>query len=956
MAEESEVAIRAALGINRDGTCCRHPNQMIYEGDNPNHKGSPRQRKLRDIVQPCRICDSESLAGGVRQRKSFALIIGQVQTLHANKEEWNDFKKNWGPVGEENGEEKLETSPRTPSMIGRVLSSAAGGSNGADGDNSVNVDDLTRQLTLRLAQVQDWILKEKQKELESAAASNTGISNDSGSSSQVEELQKQIKSMQLVIDGQHEQIAKLQRKAEKQQKTISQELKMIKMIALKRANQTNTPASPIPEIESLRISGESPGSNASDRRMSTGAITHEHAQEVARRRTVGANEVSTTALELLPQEAPPRQPERKHSGRNSIPATQPRISSLPVQTMEQIGVDIDSTSASREAAPQMPIRQSSAAASPVGDQTNKVITRKVSLNNRENSSKPTMPRRVDLPEITVSAGPGDDEDDANDGISAITSSVISADVTPAYAQTSLPSYMSPSITGTKHVDRQPKRQLFHKRSGDLASLDEAPGAEEADGEPDVLAPQRQRSLSLQEISFVPAEADDTVPPPPPPPDFELHPNSTPSTRRGSDPLKGSKSNEISFDASREFRISSPDLRRQSKVQDITFDKSQPLLFEASKALAVTSYHTPMSMAQKQNKANGYAKRGSQSMSDLNFDVSDFEFNPKDPLLMEAKQALSTPLALQRKSLRKMHSATNREKAPRKEIEFGLEPVLSQTSSDFKAKASVAQEFAANPDSIFNAQPQRKKSPPAEYSPGRNGNAPQEFAIGQEEAVDGAQDEDNDDDFDDEDGFFQPPPDLPINDEGFIECIHHRSLSAVSDLSEGSYLLDQQLQEEAELAEIAEEENEPRKGLGGGVTKQLPLEADLEFSDEDEDDTVESHRKGMVDVNDDEDSDNTGDIPARHQSILKAPRPLSATPSILRAAANKGAAAGGDDMVSRTFSKLTYHVQEENVQDKYGDGGEYTGSVSVQDNVPHGHGLMKYDNDRQYEGDWSDGRW
>ena len=112
--------------------------------------------------------------------------------------------------------------------------------------------------------------------------------------------------------------------------------------------------------------------------MSTGAITHEHAQEVARRRTVGANEVSTTALELLPQEAPPRQPERKHSGRNSIPATQPRISSLPAQTMEQIGVDIDSTSASREAAPQMPIRQSSAAASPVGDQTNKVITRKVS--------------------------------------------------------------------------------------------------------------------------------------------------------------------------------------------------------------------------------------------------------------------------------------------------------------------------------------------------------------------------------------------------------------------------------------------------------------------------------------------------------------------------------------------------------------------------------------------------
>ena len=967
MVADAEVAIRAALGINGDGTCCRHPNQMIYAGDTNQQNGSPRQRKLPDIVHTCRICESESLAGGVRQRKSFAVIISQVQTLHANKKEWNEFKKNWTPIGEEGGEQKMDGSPRSPSIIGRVLSAAAGGNNSSNASNSINVDDLTRQLTLRLAQVQDWILKEKEKELEAAAKMGTSMSGDS-SSQQVNELKKQIQSMQLVIDGQNEQIAKLQKKAEKQQKTITQELKMIKMIALKRANQTNAAAAPIPEIDALRNPEESPGSNSSDRRKGTGAITNETSEDGGRRRTDGSSELSATALELLPQEPPPRQPERKRSGTKSFADFQPRLPAEMTgnvngdRRLAQDGLELDGTSASRESAPQMPVRQMSKSTSPkisqnTGEyQPNKVIARKVSLNNRENSAKPTVPRRVDLPEITVSTRADPLGMDSHDAISAITSSVIS-EAASSYAPSSVPTYMSTNTTGTKQ-QKQPRRQVYSRRSEDLASLDEALDSEDADGEPDAVLPPAQKAQGLShEISFVPTESDDSVPPPPPPPppEFDLIPSKLPSFRLGSGPVRQASSQEISFDASREFRISSPDLRRQSNVQDIEFDQSQPLLFEASQALAISQ--TPMSIQHKSFKksSNNFINRGSQSMSDLNFDVKDFEFDAKDSLMMEAKQAFSTPLAVQRKSLIKMHSASNRGKAAHKEIKFGLDPVLSQTSADIKA--SVAKEFAANPDSIFNTQPQRKKLSPVEYGPDKLGGAQQEFTIGQEDAAPNDQDEAHDDDFDDEDDFFLPPPDLPIDDAGYLECLRNHSLSPVSDLSEGSYLLDLQLREEAEFAEIAEEDGvEPRKGLGGGVTKQLPLEADLEFSD-DEDDTVESHqKKAKNEENDDDDSDNTGDIPARHQSILKAPRPLSATPSILRAAANKGAAAGSDDIVSRTLSKMTYHVHEENVQDKYGDGGEYTGSVSVQDNLPHGHGLMKYDNDRQYEGDWSDGRW
>ena len=53
---------------------------------------------------------------------------------------------------------------------------------------------------------------------------------------------------------------------------------------------------------------------------------------------------------------------------------------------------------------------------------------------------------------------------------------------------------------------------------------------------------------------------------------------------------------------------------------------------------------------------------------------------------------------------------------------------------------------------------------------------------------------------------------------------------------------------------------------------------------------------------------------------------------------------------------TIQVVDQIVNDQYGDSGLYTGSVTADGRIPHGRGVMMYENEREYNGDWSDGRW
>jgi hypothetical protein len=59
---------------------------------------------------------------------------------------------------------------------------------------------------------------------------------------------------------------------------------------------------------------------------------------------------------------------------------------------------------------------------------------------------------------------------------------------------------------------------------------------------------------------------------------------------------------------------------------------------------------------------------------------------------------------------------------------------------------------------------------------------------------------------------------------------------------------------------------------------------------------------------------------------------------------------------RVKIKAVMHVIDQIVNDKYGDSGFYTGSVTEEALVPHGQGVMIYENEKIYDGEWREGKW
>ncbi|CAB9519741.1 whole genome shotgun sequence [Seminavis robusta] len=66
--------------------------------------------------------------------------------------------------------------------------------------------------------------------------------------------------------------------------------------------------------------------------------------------------------------------------------------------------------------------------------------------------------------------------------------------------------------------------------------------------------------------------------------------------------------------------------------------------------------------------------------------------------------------------------------------------------------------------------------------------------------------------------------------------------------------------------------------------------------------------------------------------------------------NDGKAGDGSHAVS------VVDVNSEKLVDHAGDSGVYSGSLSTEDNLPHGKGLMRYDNGKFYNGEWDLGYW
>ncbi|KAG7360925.1 MORN repeat-containing protein [Nitzschia inconspicua] len=178
------------------------------------------------------------------------------------------------------------------------------------------------------------------------------------------------------------------------------------------------------------------------------------------------------------------------------------------------------------------------------------------------------------------------------------------------------------------------------------------------------------------------------------------------------------------------------------------------------------------------------------------------------------------------------------------------------------------------------------------------------------AVASAEDEE-----DDEYDYFGLPSELPVNSERYLDCTRDTmNLSPVSALTSTSYLFDAGLGADVEDSIV-----EPKKGLQNApFAKRLPMEENF---DSDDDTKTERSDKHIM-------------VPKKtpvSDSTFHKPTP------------------------GRTAKKVT-RVEHQVVHDKYGDGGMYSGYVSMKDRLPHGKGKMIYDNGREYEGDWKGGRW
>lgn len=65
---------------------------------------------------------------------------------------------------------------------------------------------------------------------------------------------------------------------------------------------------------------------------------------------------------------------------------------------------------------------------------------------------------------------------------------------------------------------------------------------------------------------------------------------------------------------------------------------------------------------------------------------------------------------------------------------------------------------------------------------------------------------------------------------------------------------------------------------------------------------------------------------------------------------------GIQSASSNETETTIKVEQKTVVDPYGDRGNYTGELSTRTRKPHGSGLMKYKDQRVYQGGWKNGQW
>lgn len=163
-----------ALGITTDGTCIRHKNCPVWVASSK-------------MFVPCRICFSEEKAAGIRQRQTFAAVVQQLSKSNSSQK----------TLSEESKDETV--NPILPDFA---------------------VADILRQpkalesMMKRLGQVQNWQLRQKEKEVHSLQM-------------QIHKLEQRLSDCEQTNQEQKQTIRALRR-------TIQQDLKVIKTMATQK--------------------------------------------------------------------------------------------------------------------------------------------------------------------------------------------------------------------------------------------------------------------------------------------------------------------------------------------------------------------------------------------------------------------------------------------------------------------------------------------------------------------------------------------------------------------------------------------------------------------------------------------------------------------------------------------------------------------------------------------------
>lgn len=167
-----------ALGISDKGTCLRHPNCPVFNLEN-------------NTILSCQVCSTEEKSVGIQQRMSFAAVVKQLQTSTSSKD----------IMAEQDGDlpESAESLASADSLASHL---------------TFQQSDNFASTLKRLSQVQNWMLRTKEKEVMSLKM-------------QISKLEQRLADSETTVVEQNQTIRSLRR-------TIQQDLKLIKTMATQK--------------------------------------------------------------------------------------------------------------------------------------------------------------------------------------------------------------------------------------------------------------------------------------------------------------------------------------------------------------------------------------------------------------------------------------------------------------------------------------------------------------------------------------------------------------------------------------------------------------------------------------------------------------------------------------------------------------------------------------------------